>query len=580
MPSGMQPDLGQAAADLFRGGSGLSETASHSGADNAASFTAFYTAYFDRLVAEMIARTRSRERAEEAVQDAFVAVYRVWDNIDAPDRYVRTVLRNSEAQRARERTACIVVGDFSDHGGVEGDVAEKVERRLTVVDAVRQLPEQQQRAMALYYLADRDVGDVADELGIAASTVRVHLAQARRRLYAQLQPQSVVSRPAPSPASDDSAGGAGPRRSRDNGAKRSSSAASTRPTTNFDTELSRADRHARYSGVLRPRRRRDGGPRHAKIRTDVLGCNDSHCAGHYLQSSTQRVWPEGFPVRGVYRWPDSVSEVPRSFAHPRSPHPYRDSGMWGHLRLMGRRVCESSPGTGSSGGTTIYSCPVEGRYATHKYPFPSVWEVLTPGSLHGSHALPPCTDCVFYEPLLVWCAAVFGPPRTPRPVARACPRCTALASRTGIDKRPEAARSPQTGIAKAPSIQLIAPGLVLVLAMPALDVACFSACQQMSAKPTSPEELAVEREEYCATRQRSLWPRLMSACFSRSPRALSALAGGDAPSPWQAHELLPFLSAQGLWASEAVSQPNVIAWFPLVRHGLARNEGGMRRLVS
>jgi RNA polymerase sigma-70 factor (ECF subfamily) len=48
--------------------------------------------------------------------------------------------------------------------------------------AVRALPRRQAQCVALHYLEDRAVDDIAGVLGIAAPTVRVHLHTARSTL--------------------------------------------------------------------------------------------------------------------------------------------------------------------------------------------------------------------------------------------------------------------------------------------------------------------------------------------------------------------------------------------------------------
>src|SRR5262249_37577177 len=58
---------------------------------------------------------------------------------------------------------------------------------LVVRDAMQQLPAKQRAAVALFYLEDRPVAEVADLLGISVSTCTVHLTRARRRLATLLR---------------------------------------------------------------------------------------------------------------------------------------------------------------------------------------------------------------------------------------------------------------------------------------------------------------------------------------------------------------------------------------------------------
>jgi RNA polymerase sigma-70 factor (ECF subfamily) len=52
---------------------------------------------------------------------------------------------------------------------------------------VRRLPDRQAAAVALYYLDDLSVADIADALGCAEGTAKAHLHQARQTLGQQLR---------------------------------------------------------------------------------------------------------------------------------------------------------------------------------------------------------------------------------------------------------------------------------------------------------------------------------------------------------------------------------------------------------
>ncbi|WP_316745446.1 sigma-70 family RNA polymerase sigma factor [Streptomyces sp. MK7] len=148
-------------------------------------FTRFYGRIYHQLVGETVLSTRDRGQAEDAVQEALLAVLGRWSSIDHPERYVRTVLRNFVAKRAAAIPTLVPVDTVVETEASEADVAECVELRLMLVEALHGLPEQQQRATALRYLVDKSVDEVAQDLGITQSTVRVHLMQARRRIHDQ-----------------------------------------------------------------------------------------------------------------------------------------------------------------------------------------------------------------------------------------------------------------------------------------------------------------------------------------------------------------------------------------------------------
>ena len=55
-------------------------------------------------------------------------------------------------------------------------------RDIDLWNAVRTLPPRQRAVVALYYLEDMSVSEVADIVGCSQSTVSVHLHRARHRL--------------------------------------------------------------------------------------------------------------------------------------------------------------------------------------------------------------------------------------------------------------------------------------------------------------------------------------------------------------------------------------------------------------
>jgi RNA polymerase sigma-70 factor (ECF subfamily) len=51
---------------------------------------------------------------------------------------------------------------------------------------MKHLPPRERAVMALFYVLDLPVSEVADRMGLASATVRVHLTRGRRRLAALL----------------------------------------------------------------------------------------------------------------------------------------------------------------------------------------------------------------------------------------------------------------------------------------------------------------------------------------------------------------------------------------------------------
>lgn len=147
----------------------------------------FYRRELQPMVALAAAITGSTVAAEDLAQEAMVRAYRSWDKIstyDKPGAWVRRVTVNlalSTRKRAgAELRARLRVSKppqlqphHSDHDHVWA--------------AVAQLPGQQRAAVALYYLEDRSVSDIAEVLECSESTARVHLHRGRTTLARLLE---------------------------------------------------------------------------------------------------------------------------------------------------------------------------------------------------------------------------------------------------------------------------------------------------------------------------------------------------------------------------------------------------------
>jgi RNA polymerase sigma-70 factor (ECF subfamily) len=159
----------------------------HAGAP---SYEAFYAANRRDVVALAWSLSGDRSTAEELAQDAFVEALRSWDRIgryERPDAWVRRVVANRAVSRFRRGR--------SERGALTRLRAE----RPVVVHApslpdederfwreVRALPPRQAQCVALHYLEERPVAEIAEILGCTASTVKVHLHRGRLALAARL----------------------------------------------------------------------------------------------------------------------------------------------------------------------------------------------------------------------------------------------------------------------------------------------------------------------------------------------------------------------------------------------------------
>lgn len=155
-----------------------------------ASFEAFYRQEYRAVVAVAYALTGKAAVAEELAQDAFLVAHRRWAQIsgyDAPGAYVRRVVANMAVSFVRRLAAEARALARLASRSVPGAWAAPLEP--TDADfwrAVRSLPRRQAQVLVLRYLEDRSDAEIAQILGCADNTVRVHLHNGRRSLATRL----------------------------------------------------------------------------------------------------------------------------------------------------------------------------------------------------------------------------------------------------------------------------------------------------------------------------------------------------------------------------------------------------------
>lgn len=153
----------------------------------AQTFDAFYRAQFTGLVALARALVGPRTLAEDLAQEAMMAAYRRWDEVteyDHPEAWVRRVCSNLATSAFRrhqaELRALVRVGSRP------ADVVPAGESTNEFWAMVRRLPKRQAEVVALHYVLDLSVEDVATTLEVSPGTVKTHLSRARQTLAARL----------------------------------------------------------------------------------------------------------------------------------------------------------------------------------------------------------------------------------------------------------------------------------------------------------------------------------------------------------------------------------------------------------
>jgi RNA polymerase sigma factor (sigma-70 family) len=151
------------------------------------SFSAFYEAEYRAMVRLAVALVGRRDVAEELVQDAFVSLHGRWDRVskyESPEGWLRRVVINRSMSALRRRTVEVrLLGRLSrlrerssEMPDVEGEIWQ----------AVAALPKRQAQVIALMFVDDLSVTQIAAVLECEENTVRTHLRRARQSLAARL----------------------------------------------------------------------------------------------------------------------------------------------------------------------------------------------------------------------------------------------------------------------------------------------------------------------------------------------------------------------------------------------------------
>ncbi|MGI8937007.1 MAG: sigma-70 family RNA polymerase sigma factor [Iamia sp.] len=153
------------------------------------SFDEFFRAEYAGLVVLLTAMSGSRAAAEELAQEAMLRAHVRWERIaryDRPGAWVRRVAlnlgRNRWARRRSERSALTRLAQERPPDDPYGATVPDDE----FWSVVRALPRRQAAAVALHYLEDLPVSEVAEVLGCAEGTAKVHLHRGRAALARRL----------------------------------------------------------------------------------------------------------------------------------------------------------------------------------------------------------------------------------------------------------------------------------------------------------------------------------------------------------------------------------------------------------
>jgi RNA polymerase sigma-70 factor (ECF subfamily) len=151
-----------------------------------AEFEAFFVETYGGLHRTLTVIIGDAELAADALQDAYQRAYVRWKKIrryDAPAAWVRHVAINRSRDLIRSNDRRL----RNEERAAGPDVAVDQHRDDALLGLLQPLPERQRTAMALHYLEDLSVEQVADEMGISSGAVKYHLNQGREKIRPLLE---------------------------------------------------------------------------------------------------------------------------------------------------------------------------------------------------------------------------------------------------------------------------------------------------------------------------------------------------------------------------------------------------------
>ncbi|MEV0897167.1 SigE family RNA polymerase sigma factor [Actinoplanes sp. NPDC049802] len=150
---------------------------------DSADFDAFYIATVRRVVLYLYAACGDRAEAQDLAQEAFARAWQHWSRISGyedPEAWVRTVAWRLMANRWRGLRRWVAAR--ARMGRADEATAGPTPDRVAVTGALQRLPVAQRQVIALHYLLDMPVSEIAASTGTPVGTVKVRLSRARAAL--------------------------------------------------------------------------------------------------------------------------------------------------------------------------------------------------------------------------------------------------------------------------------------------------------------------------------------------------------------------------------------------------------------
>ncbi len=140
------------------------------------SFEDLFEREYPRVVRLLYAMTRSDSQAQDSAQEAFMALYERWDDVENPEGFVRTVAVNKLRDRLRHLDVRRRALDRMEVAESAGEMVDYL------ADALADLPVERRAMVVLRYYEQRTVDEIASILGVRPGTVKSGLSRSLTKL--------------------------------------------------------------------------------------------------------------------------------------------------------------------------------------------------------------------------------------------------------------------------------------------------------------------------------------------------------------------------------------------------------------
>ena len=155
-----------------------------------------YSSYLCAIAYNILGENLGAEDIEEIVSDSFTALWYNKEKIKAGSlkSYLATLTRNGAIDRLRSLHITMPLEEDIAVAECSDPEAEALKKELSLVarDAVDSLPEPDREIFQRHYFLYQKTDEIAADMNIKASTVRVKLLRGREKLRLYLQKRGIV----------------------------------------------------------------------------------------------------------------------------------------------------------------------------------------------------------------------------------------------------------------------------------------------------------------------------------------------------------------------------------------------------